>query len=189
MGRLIGSVGLAPGSDEGTDLTTKGDIHGYSSSNTRIPVGDDDTVLTADSGEALGVKWASAGGGATVANVTTNVTSIFTSSTTSYVDITGLTLTKSTISGGISHTCINVTCDSDGASQQVFIALDDNGSDVMIIGMATSSSQNEFPLTVIDNSVADGNTAKGQMKVDAGTGRLVYNAVEYHMRITQSAVG
>tara|TARA_R100000501_G_C2562067_1_gene72309 strand:+ start:52 stop:633 length:582 start_codon:yes stop_codon:yes gene_type:complete len=60
--RLIGSVGLAPGSDEGTDLTTKGDIHGYSTSNTRIPVGVNDTVLTADSTEALGVKWASVSG-------------------------------------------------------------------------------------------------------------------------------
>ena len=63
MGRLIGSVGLAPGSDEGTDLTTKGDIHGYSSSNTRIPIGDNDQVLTADSSQALGLKWATPAGG------------------------------------------------------------------------------------------------------------------------------
>jgi len=62
--RLIGSVGLAPGSDEGTDLTTKGDIHGYSTSNTRIPIGDDDQVLTADSAQALGLKWSTPGGGA-----------------------------------------------------------------------------------------------------------------------------
>ena len=63
--RLIGSVGLAPGSDEGTDLTTKGDIHGYSTSNTRIPIGDNDQILTADSSEALGLKWAAAAGGGT----------------------------------------------------------------------------------------------------------------------------
>ena len=187
MGRLIGSVGLAPGSDEGTDLTTKGDIHGYSSSNTRIPVGDDDTVLTADSGEALGVKWASAGGGATVANVTTDKTSIFTTTSTSFVDITGLSLTKSTISGGISHTCINATVDNNVS--QVFTALNDNGAVVMIIGTSTSSSSNEFPITVMDNSVASGTTAKGQMKVDGNTGRMVYASGEYNIRITQSAVG
>jgi len=63
--RLIGSVGLAPGSDEGTDLTTKGDIHGYSTSNTRVPIGDNDQVLTADSSEALGLKWATPSGGGT----------------------------------------------------------------------------------------------------------------------------
>jgi len=61
MGRLIGSVGLAPGS-EGTELTQKGDLHGYSTSNTRIPIGSDNQVLTADSAQALGLKWATAGG-------------------------------------------------------------------------------------------------------------------------------
>lgn len=44
-------------------LTTKGDIHGYDTADARIPVGTDDQVLTADSGEGLGVKWAAAGGG------------------------------------------------------------------------------------------------------------------------------
>jgi len=58
MGRLIGSVGLAPGSDEGTDLTTKGDLHGYSSSNTRIPISTNNFSLLCDSAQALGLKWA-----------------------------------------------------------------------------------------------------------------------------------
>jgi hypothetical protein len=61
--RLIGSVGLAPGSDEGTDLTTKGDVHGYSTTNTRIPIGSNNQVLTADSTQALGLKWATPAGG------------------------------------------------------------------------------------------------------------------------------
>ena len=39
-------------------LTTKGDLFGYSTVNARIPIGSDDTVLTADSSETLGVKWA-----------------------------------------------------------------------------------------------------------------------------------
>jgi hypothetical protein len=38
-------------------LTTKGDVLGYSTDNARIPVGTDGQVLTADSAEALGVKW------------------------------------------------------------------------------------------------------------------------------------
>lgn len=44
-------------------LTTKGDIYGYSTTNARIPVGTDGQVLTADSTQALGVKWAAAGTG------------------------------------------------------------------------------------------------------------------------------
>jgi hypothetical protein len=43
-------------------LTTKGDLFGFSTTNARIPVGANATVLTADSTQALGVKWAAAGG-------------------------------------------------------------------------------------------------------------------------------
>ncbi len=39
-------------------LTTKGDLFGFSTVDARIPVGSNGQVLTADSAEALGVKWA-----------------------------------------------------------------------------------------------------------------------------------
>lgn len=39
-------------------LTTKGDIYGYDTAPARIPVGTNGQVLTADSAQALGVKWA-----------------------------------------------------------------------------------------------------------------------------------
>ena len=57
----IGGGGLS------SPLTTKGDVWGYSTTNARIPVGTNGQVLTADSAEALGVKWASpaSGGGMT----------------------------------------------------------------------------------------------------------------------------
>ena len=44
-------------------LTTKGDLYTYSTDNARLPVGTDDYVLTADSSEATGLKWAAASGG------------------------------------------------------------------------------------------------------------------------------
>src|SRR5690348_8691018 len=43
-------------------LTTKGDLYGYDTSNARIPVGANGTVLTADSTQALGVKWGTVSG-------------------------------------------------------------------------------------------------------------------------------
>jgi hypothetical protein len=46
-------------------LTTKGDVWGYSTLDARIPVGANNTVLTADSAQALGVKWAAVSAGAT----------------------------------------------------------------------------------------------------------------------------
>lgn len=65
-------------------LTTKGDIFGYSTTNARIPVGTDGQVLTADSAQALGVKWASpaAGGG----GLTLITKSSFSSSTAVNID-------------------------------------------------------------------------------------------------------
>ena len=57
MGRLIGSVGLAPGSDSGFDLDTKGQIHGYTSTQYAIDVGNDTEILVCDSGEASGLKY------------------------------------------------------------------------------------------------------------------------------------
>jgi hypothetical protein len=44
-------------------LTTKGDLYTFSTSDARLGVGANDTVLTADSSEATGLKWATAAGG------------------------------------------------------------------------------------------------------------------------------
>lgn len=41
-------------------LTTKGDLWGYSTVDARLPVGTNNYVLTADSAQTLGVKWAAA---------------------------------------------------------------------------------------------------------------------------------
>lgn len=68
-------------------LTTKGDLYGFSTLDARIPIGANDTVLTADSNETLGLKWAApaGGGGMTLLSTTSltgnavNVTSISTS--------------------------------------------------------------------------------------------------------------
>lgn len=52
-------------------LTTKGDLWGWDTTNNRIPVGSNGQVLTADSTQTLGVKWApSSGGGTTLFNIT-----------------------------------------------------------------------------------------------------------------------
>ena len=48
-------------------LTTKGDILSFSTTESRLGVGANDTVLTADSTESLGLKWAAISGGMTVA--------------------------------------------------------------------------------------------------------------------------
>jgi len=51
-------------------LTTKGDVYTFSTSDARLGVGANNTVLTADSAEATGLKWAApaGGGGMTLLN-------------------------------------------------------------------------------------------------------------------------
>jgi len=63
---VAGVPAWATASDQ-TPLTTKGDLLGFSTLDARIPIGANATVLTADSSESLGLKWATpaAGGGMT----------------------------------------------------------------------------------------------------------------------------
>jgi hypothetical protein len=65
-----GSAWVAVGG--GSPLTTKGDIYGFSTVDARIPIGANDTVLTADSTQSLGLKWAApaASGGITLISET-----------------------------------------------------------------------------------------------------------------------
>lgn len=73
-------------------LTTKGDLYGYSTSDARIPIGTNGHVLTADSTESLGLKWAApAGGGGKVLQVVTATYGTSTSTSTSTFVTTNLT--------------------------------------------------------------------------------------------------
>ena len=83
----------ADAADTTSPLTTKGDIYGFSTLNARIPIGTNNQVLTADSAEALGLKWATpASGGKVLQVVSANITTDTTIATTTYTD-TNLTAT------------------------------------------------------------------------------------------------
>jgi hypothetical protein len=74
-------------------LTTKGDLYTFSTVDARLGVGTNGHVLTADSTQATGIKWAAAAGGGKVLQVVTGTTNTgVNSSSTTYVD-TGLTAT------------------------------------------------------------------------------------------------
>jgi len=53
-----GTETLVSGAGDASPLTTKGDVFGYGSADARLPVGTNGQVLTADSGQTLGIKWA-----------------------------------------------------------------------------------------------------------------------------------
>ena len=72
-------------------LTTKGDLYTYSTTDARLGVGTNGQVLTADSAEATGIKWATAasGGGMTLLSTTTlsGATTTISSISQSYKDL------------------------------------------------------------------------------------------------------
>jgi hypothetical protein len=57
----------------GTPLTTKGDVQIFGTATTRLPVGTDGQVLTADSTQTLGLKWAAVAAGAAQTPWTSNI--------------------------------------------------------------------------------------------------------------------
>lgn len=74
-------------------LTTKGDLYTFSTSDTRLGVGTNGHVLTADSVEATGLKWAAPAGGGKVLQVVYGSTSTAASSSSSTYADTNLTAT------------------------------------------------------------------------------------------------
>ena len=86
-----GSAWVAVGG--ATPLTTKGDLFGYNTGNARVPIGTNGQILTADSTEALGLKWATpAGGGKVLQVVSTSTVTNTTIASTTYTDVTNMTL-------------------------------------------------------------------------------------------------
>lgn len=53
---------LEAGGGGGSPLTTKGDIYVYGATNTRLPVGTDGQILSADSTQSTGLKWIASSG-------------------------------------------------------------------------------------------------------------------------------
>ena len=74
-------------------LTTKGDLYTFSTTNARLGVGTNGQILVADSAEATGLKWAApAAGGKVLQVITTSKTDVFTTTSTSFTDITGFSV-------------------------------------------------------------------------------------------------
>ena len=83
-------------------LTTKGDLYGFSTLDARVPIGTNNQVLTADSAQALGLKWATPASGGKVLQVSSGAyTSYVTTTSNTYSDINAAT--------NVSFTCSSVS--------------------------------------------------------------------------------
>ena len=94
-----------------TPLTTKGDLFTFSTVDARLGVGANGTVLTADSAEATGLKWATPAGGGKVLQVVAATYST----------------TQTTTSGTYADSSLTATITPSSASSKVLVMVDTNG--------------------------------------------------------------
>jgi len=123
-----------------TIVDAKGDIIAATAADTvaRLAVGANNTVLTADSSTATGLKWAAAAGGGKVLQVVSATkTDTFTSTSTSYTDITGLS--------------VSITPSATSSKIMVFVNLTGNG--------APASNGSYYRLMRGTTAIAIGDTA------------------------------
>ena len=136
-------------------LTTKGDLYTFSTSDARLGVGANNTVLTADSAEATGLKWATpaGGGGMTLLSTTT----LSGASTT----ISGIDQTYNTLM----FVCFGLTPSSDSG-----LKFEPNGSATLgdtVYTIAEASTRSNWSITAeviymlgsADNTASNSNNA------------------------------
>ena len=170
----LGLAWTAP-TDTAPPTTTKGDLSGFSTVQSRIPVTvTNGHVLTSDSTEALGLKWAAvAVGGATVTAFEFTLSTDFSTSSSSYVDVTNLTVDKPTITGGECITTYNISLQNDNDGK-LYSKLIDNTTAVAA-GKSEFSVNKDTGLTASDTSTADGETLKVQIKASAGSSTVQHD--------------
>lgn len=150
-------------------LTTKGDIYGYSTTNARLPVGANGTVITADSGEALGVKWGTAGAGdVTAAAVMTDNTLIRGDGGAKGIQDSGITIDDSDNITNVTSITVGNTGLTVGAS----VPFSDSTGTLTLQNVdaldATSEATIEAAIDALANLTSIGSST-GIIKVTAGT--------------------
>jgi hypothetical protein len=184
----IGRIPSIEGGIQPTIFDAKADILTATAADTpaRLAVGANDTVLTADSSTSTGLKWAAPAAGGKVAQVvSTTKTNSFSTSSTSFTDITGLSVTITptlATSKILVFVSVQVVGDSGVASAMwqlvrgsTAIAIGDaEGSRIRSTGVAYSSDTNtnfSGSINFLDSpSTTSATTYKCQVKIaDVGT--------------------
>jgi len=152
--------------DDGANLknlspvTTKGDIETYSTTATRLPVGTNGQVLTADSGAATGLLWSSIAGLGVATSTTSGTVTSFVPvilsavkavSSADYTVLTGDGYSTISVTTGASDRTITLPAASANAGREIvikkvdagagFVVIDGNGSETIDGALTTQIHQ------------------------------------------------
>jgi hypothetical protein len=149
-------------------IDAKGDLIVGASADTpaRLPIGSNNFVLTADSSQTYGVKWAAAASGGKVLQViTTNKTDTFSTSSSSLTDLTGLS--------------VSITPSS--ASSRIMVFLSINYS------IPQATGQQYFQLFRGTTAIAQGDAAGGRSQTSSqGAPAQDYLMTNYALQFVDS---
>jgi hypothetical protein len=170
-------------------LTTKGDLYGFSTTNARIPVGTNGQILTADSTQSLGLKWATAAGGGKILQVVQAVNTATQSTTsTTYVDAITVAITPSSASSkilvmgyiapGVDPTATQCAFRLAADSTGIFVG-DASGSRNQATGVIPASASANYSsmgsVSYVDSPATTSSvTYRVQYKVDSGASSTIY---------------
>jgi hypothetical protein len=161
-----------------TIVDAKGDLIAATAADTvaRLAVGANDTVLTADSSTATGLKWATPAGGKVLQVVTTFKSDTFTTSTgNTWVDITGLSATI-TPTSATSKVLILTSLVMQGKNGQngAFAKLVRGATDIGIGDAAGSRTRTTFDTYISDDDDYGGQNGHMYLDSPATTSATTY---------------
>jgi hypothetical protein len=130
-----------------TPLTTKGDLFTFDTADARLGVGANGTVLTADSAEATGLKWATPSSSSPYLAYT-QVTAGNSTTSSTYQDVTSATITFTAPASGAVKLSIEAAMWATGGNQDMFVAFREGSTTIMERTTGSISQASQYRRTI-----------------------------------------
>jgi hypothetical protein len=183
----VAGVG-SPGGGGGSPLTTKGDVYTFDTADQRLAVGTNGQVLTADSAQATGIKWATPGGdwellGTATASASASVSFAFTGWTNA--DYIAYKVMFTHVAPATDNTTLQLRTSSDGGSTYDSGASDYKWQRNEIVTSIPDAAQSEIDLFRFAGNAAN-ETSSGELTV-LNPSAAQYCSIIWHLQGNNTA--